>query len=222
MSATPAIPTPFSLPEAAISRILSDLGRPDYTFRDIAEMHGTNADALTIWLTRPDIEARLAAIESAIARRTRLIATNYLPSAVKTVTRILDEYNDEESHRPIDPRIPQHGELRRRSRETARRAASLLLRLAKFHQSPPRKRRVNEPDAQARELFARAPRACHGHAQASEQSHGASGGDVVPLTARPSSATPPPASYPAFELSPPAPSGGNDSTAPLSHHHSGP
>src|SRR5689334_3879061 len=109
----------FSPPPEAISAILADLGRPDYTFRDIAEMHGTNADALTIWLTRPEIEERLAAIESAIARRTRLIATNYLPSAVKTVTRILDEHNDEESQRagrPIAPRTPQHGEPRRRTR----------------------------------------------------------------------------------------------------------
>lgn len=128
---------PFSPPESAVPAILCDLGSPDITFRDVAHMHGATADTLTAWVTRPDIEARLAAIESAIARRARLIATNYLPSAVRTVTRILDEYNDEESRAAADPGSPRHGELRRRSRETARRAASLLLRLARFAPLPP-------------------------------------------------------------------------------------
>ena len=107
------------------------------TFRDAALRHGTNVDALALWLARPEIQQRVAALESAIAHRARLVASCFLSAAVKTVKRIIDEYNDEESNYPLDDRIPRHGEYRRRARETARRAASLLLRLAKFSPGAP-------------------------------------------------------------------------------------
>ena len=128
----PADPLHFSPPDDSIAAIFDDLNRPDTTLREIAESRGATIDALTLWMARPDIAARLSALESGIARRTRMVAANYLTFAVKAVAGIIREYNDEENNTLLNPNSRADREQRRRARETARRAASLLLRLAKF------------------------------------------------------------------------------------------
>ncbi|MBX3357913.1 MAG: hypothetical protein KF745_05750 [Phycisphaeraceae bacterium] len=122
----------FSPSPDRIDSILDALADPDVTLREVAEIHSTTLEALTLFITRPDIAERLRLIESAVAHRTRLIAVNFLPSVVKTLNRILDEHNAEESHVPIPATNLRALEYRRRARETARRAASLLLRLSRF------------------------------------------------------------------------------------------
>ena len=56
--------------------ILTALSDPDATLRDIATHFDTTLEALTAWMKREDIQERLDNLDSAIAARTRLLATN--------------------------------------------------------------------------------------------------------------------------------------------------
>ncbi|MBX3359813.1 MAG: hypothetical protein KF745_15465, partial [Phycisphaeraceae bacterium] len=100
--------------------------------------HHTTVEALVLWFAEPEIAERLDQIESTIARRTRIVASNFLPAATIALGRSIDEHNSDEAHFPVRPGDQRGLELRRRSRETARRAAALLLRLANFTPGPRR------------------------------------------------------------------------------------
>ena len=92
MPADPVIP--FSPDPAAAAQVIDDLANPDLSLRDIAQEHGASLESLTLWLARPEIDERIANLESAMARRTRLISHNCFPAVITTLKAILDEYND--------------------------------------------------------------------------------------------------------------------------------
>jgi hypothetical protein len=124
-------------PEAA-EPIIRDLTDPSIALTDVAARHNTSLEALILWLETPDTAARIDAIDSAVARRARLVATNYLPNVAQALARILDEQQadaDQLKHGRSDHDLSnlKQAEFRRRKCETTRRAASLLFRLANFH-----------------------------------------------------------------------------------------
>lgn len=115
--------SPFFSPDPDTADSLIDqLGSPDITLSDVAEMNNVSIEALTLWMIRPDIARRLNNIESAILRRTRLIATNFLPAAAKVLHSILINHESQEHTLPE----PSHT-----ARDVARKAASLLHRLSR-------------------------------------------------------------------------------------------
>lgn len=134
--------TPFNPAPEIVDALIDELGSPDCTLRDIANEYKTTLEALTLWLSRDDIAARLNNIESAVCRRTRLIATNFTPCVARLCTIIVSNHFEDEHE--LDPG-PVTNEPRRRSRDGARKAGALLLRLARLFPStsPPR----SKPDA---------------------------------------------------------------------------
>ncbi|MBX3358356.1 MAG: hypothetical protein KF745_08005 [Phycisphaeraceae bacterium] len=120
------------------AKILDSVTDPTLTLRDVADLHHTTVEALVLWFAEPEIAERLDHIESTIARRTRIVAFNFLPAATIALGRSIDEHNADEAHFPVRSGDQRGLELRRRSRETARRAAALLLRLANFTPGPRR------------------------------------------------------------------------------------
>lgn len=130
--------SPFFSPDPDTADSLIDqLGSPDITLSDVAEMNNVSIEALTLWMIRPDIARRLNNIESAILRRTRLIATNFLPAAAKVLHSILINHESQEHTLPE----PSHT-----ARDVARKAASLLHRLSR---PAPLSRAVSHPSNSA-------------------------------------------------------------------------
>ncbi|MBX3358411.1 MAG: hypothetical protein KF745_08280 [Phycisphaeraceae bacterium] len=132
------LPSSFNPSLDLAAKILDSVTDPTLTLRDVAELHHTTVEALVLWFAEPEIAERLDQIESTIARRTRIVASNFLPAATIALGRSIDEHNADEAHFPVRPGDQRGLELRRRSRETARRAAALLLRLANFTPGPRR------------------------------------------------------------------------------------
>ncbi|MBX3357249.1 MAG: hypothetical protein KF745_02355 [Phycisphaeraceae bacterium] len=132
------LPSSFNPSPDLAAKILDSVTDPTLTLRDVADLHNTTVEALVLWFAEPEIAERLDQIESTIARRTRIVASNFLPAATIALGRSIDEHNADEAHFPVRPGDQRGLELRRRSRETARRAAALLLRLANFTPGPRR------------------------------------------------------------------------------------
>lgn len=103
------------------TRLLTALSDPDLSLRDVADRLSLPLDQLSLILTRPDLEAEVASLESLAATRVRLVATSLLPAAAQTVKVIVDDFNSGQSNCP---------------RETALRAVRILLRLANFASGP--------------------------------------------------------------------------------------
>ncbi len=134
----------FNPPEAIASKILTDLCRPDCSLQDIAERANTTLESLTLWMTRPDISARLDGFEAAIARHARLGILACVPCMIDASARILREYQEAESdiHGPAMKTVTTSC----RNRQTALDAQKLLLRLYHTFQraAPQRASRVSE------------------------------------------------------------------------------
>lgn len=122
----------FNPPEVIVSKILTDLCRPDASLQDIAERANTTLESLALWMTRPDISARLDSYEAAIARHVRLGILACVPCMIDAGARILREYHEAESdiHGPAMKTVMTSC----RNRQTALDAQKLLLRLYKTFQ----------------------------------------------------------------------------------------
>lgn len=103
------------------SRLLAALSDPDLSLRDVADRLSLPLDQLSLVLTRPDLAAEVAGLETLAAVRVRLVATSLLPAAAQTVKVIVEDFNSGQSNCP---------------RETALRAVRILLRLANFACGP--------------------------------------------------------------------------------------
>jgi hypothetical protein len=122
------------------SLIIDQLASDDLSLRDIADEHNTTIEALTAFMTRPDIRERLANLQSACAARSRVSATNKLPLVIKTLTAVLLEYIENAYNSPVNPKSTLAFEQRRREAETARKAAAILYRLMTFDPTRARQR----------------------------------------------------------------------------------
>ena len=80
---------------------------PSQTIPEVAEAHSLDLSALLAWSADPEVAAELDALEALAQRRLRALAAQHIPAAVETLAKLLT------SPAP----------------ETARRAASALLRL---------------------------------------------------------------------------------------------
>jgi len=127
--------------------ILTDLATdPHASIAALAAKHHTTVAALTLWITRPDIDDRLAVFDSLFARRARLIATAMLPQAITTLTAVMNAFDTDAPHaapstQHADPNAttdPRATALRLRAAETARRAATTIIRLSNFTPGPRR------------------------------------------------------------------------------------
>lgn len=125
--------------------ILHHLGSTTLSFHDLATHCGKNAPALAAWMTRPDIRERIAAIDSGAATHARLAATTNLSAATAALVKVLRDFvagqptadpenavgpaSDRDSSTTSELKVRV---VRLRENETARRAAGLLYRIARF------------------------------------------------------------------------------------------
>ncbi len=143
---TPCTPTPDQEP-----RLLAALDSPTLSLREIAETFNTTTESLALWMALPEITARLSYTDSITTWRTRLLAQQSLIKVVATCSKILDEFNANlrfPLNVPAAPASATPSEhpasatpnsastdpilLYIRRAESARRAASLLVRLSRL------------------------------------------------------------------------------------------
>jgi hypothetical protein len=128
-SATDLIP---SLTRDQERQIILDIADPHRSLAGVADSHGLTLESITLWMTRPNIQKRIHAFEAGMAAALRLQVQNYLPLVVDAMKEALRSFRYEEGR--IEPNTGDlsHLEQRRRTRETARKISSLLIRLATF------------------------------------------------------------------------------------------
>lgn len=128
---------PFSpADERQIADVISCLGDPDHTLASIAQRHNTSLHALTQWMARPEIAARLDAFEGAFARAVRLQVADHLPAVASALVEVVRDAQEELAHIPQNPHSVRHLEQRTRARESCRKTGLLLIRLARFTGGP--------------------------------------------------------------------------------------
>ncbi len=141
-------PSPIFSPTPEVAaRVAAALCDPFMSLADLADELKVSLPALSLYIMRDDTREQLRAVESAQAIHTRLAAGTSLAKATDALHRSLDDYIFEVGRLPWHPASagPRALEQRRRSRETANRAASLLFRFSKFDPSRPRVARLSEP-----------------------------------------------------------------------------
>ena len=145
-SARRAVPTTFNPIINDEANILASIARGDRTLPDLAEEHGTTVTALCLWLQREDIQKKLNDLTTAGATLTRIAAVNQLPKAVSALSFQIDGYIFDRTHNLIKPGLDADRISATRD-ANVRKAAHLLLRLAKFDPSQPVYRRRERADS---------------------------------------------------------------------------
>ena len=132
----------FSPAPSEIDDVLAVLADPSRSLAEIASAFRTTVQALKEWLSTPGIAAQLQSVEDFCMQRTRLLIALALPTVVRAVTRIVDDFNSEHqpqveqlrtSERAQDPQQvgdPKSATTRRASRQAVLNAARLLLQLS--------------------------------------------------------------------------------------------
>ncbi|MBX3381245.1 MAG: hypothetical protein KF805_14210 [Phycisphaeraceae bacterium] len=118
-------PSQFRPSPNQAARLFDLLADPSESFLSIAARFNTSLADLSLYLARPEVAERYSALEANFARRARLVATAHIPAAAASALRILDDFNASTDASPIP--CP---------RETALRAARIVLRLANFTPGP--------------------------------------------------------------------------------------
>jgi hypothetical protein len=130
-------PLPFTPSLETTAAIIDDFAAQDETLRGIAIKYETTLESLTLWLARPDIAQRIHALESACATRARLVVANNLAAIANKLLHLLDEAKlDHESIHRVPAATHHAFAARMQSRESARKTANLLLRIARFTPLP--------------------------------------------------------------------------------------
>lgn len=146
----------FNPPDHVVGRILDDVCNPSLSLEDVAQAHEVTLDAFVLWISRPDIQDRLALIATSAALRVRTIATLNLTSAVHCVSSIIKGYQHREHNATRE--TPEALAALETLRLNARRAASLLLRLARFQfELAPRRAAAPAPGTGPSPGWGRAP-----------------------------------------------------------------
>ncbi len=126
-------PLPFTPSDQTAAAILDDFAAQDETLRGIADKYSTTLESLTLWLARPDIKERIFALESACAARARLVVANNLAAIANKLLHLLTESKlDHESIHRVPAQTHHSFAARMQSRESARKTANLLLRIARY------------------------------------------------------------------------------------------
>ncbi|HEX8875564.1 MAG TPA: hypothetical protein VF777_02370 [Phycisphaerales bacterium] len=150
----PSSPVPlFSPDETTAAAIINDFAAQDLTLRDIADNYETTLESLTLWLARPDIKERLFALESACAARARLVVANNLAAIANKLLHLLTESKlDHESIHRVPAATHHAFAARMQSRESARKTANLLLRIARYVPPSPTAPPPRAPSPRSREV----------------------------------------------------------------------
>jgi hypothetical protein len=139
------VPTTFNPIINDEANILASIARGDRTLPDLAEEHATTVTALCLWLQREDIQKKLNDLTTAGATLTRIAAVNNLPKAVSTLSFQIDGYIFDRTHNLIKPGLDADRVAATRD-ANVRKAAHLMLRLAKFDPNQPVYRRRERAD----------------------------------------------------------------------------
>jgi len=119
------MPVVFFNPDpATAARILNDLSDPARSLCELAAEHDTTLESLSLWISLPETQDRLATIDSVALQRTRLVAAQHLAPAAKALGDLIADHNQRRD--TTDPL---------RAASVVLRASSLLLRLSRL--SPP-------------------------------------------------------------------------------------
>jgi len=132
--------TPFNPSPETLDQILDQLADPECSLREIAEIHKTTLAALTLFMTRPDIAEAIATLQSGAATKARLAAADSLPTVITALKLSVESFLFESCHALIRVNSLAAMEQRRKARETARKAAFLIFRIATFDPARPRAR----------------------------------------------------------------------------------
>ncbi len=108
------------------------LADPHASLIDIANEFEISLEALSTWLLRPDVAARMESIASAAVTRARFVAKSFLPAAARSAGRILALHQIFRRHNPKSMAPDDHND--RRFDKTAMQASAMLLRIAAFGQ----------------------------------------------------------------------------------------
>lgn len=117
-------PSPDQADEA-----LHDLACTYNSVMGVAAKHKVTIAALSAWTQRPDVKARLEAIEQFSLQRARMCAQDFLVRTIGALDLMIESYREEESNVPLERSLKGHA-VRLRQRENARRAAALIERIA--------------------------------------------------------------------------------------------
>ena len=139
------VPTTFSPIINDEANILASIARGDRTLPDLAEEHATTVTALCLWLQREDVQQKLNDLTTAGATLTRIAAVNQLPKAVSALSFQIDGYIFDRTHNLIKPGLDADRISATRD-ANVRKAAHLMLRLAKFDPNQPVYRRRERAD----------------------------------------------------------------------------
>ncbi|MCW5769841.1 MAG: hypothetical protein KIT19_14290 [Phycisphaeraceae bacterium] len=142
LSSPPSAPSPSSPPRSSDTSassafssssdaILTALADPDASLNSVARQFNISLATLTIWLARPDIQARVREMETGASTHTRLASSLNLSSAVRVLVRILDDFNALARSKP-DPATHLSDPDYIRVSERARKAAYHLYRLSRI------------------------------------------------------------------------------------------
>jgi hypothetical protein len=116
--------------------VIASVVDPYTSLDEAASRHDTTLVALTLWLSRPEIQALLTSIESVACTRARVSAATFLPDAVNSLSFTLRAHVHAETNE-LCGRSPEALNARQRQRTDARKAAYALLRIARIHPTPP-------------------------------------------------------------------------------------
>jgi hypothetical protein len=125
-------PLDFAPGDTIAEQILIDLSSPDASLASVAAKHHIPIATLSLWLTKPETQALLHAIESGGYAHTRLAAALNLSAAVPVLLQILSDFRTL-SQSTTDLTDPAY----QRASVSARKAAWMLLRLARAHPLTP-------------------------------------------------------------------------------------
>ena len=130
------------------ARVLDACTDPALTLRDIAQQHNTTVEALSLWLSSPEVAERFDALHSINAVRTRFLAAAQLPRAIDALSHVISHAKLALSTpAPItstasstlppssptpDIRPPTPAIIQARLLETTRRAATTIIALTRW------------------------------------------------------------------------------------------
>jgi hypothetical protein len=123
--------SPVSLSHSVTESLLHSLADPEASLASVARQFNIPLGSLTLWLARPDTQARVRELESGAATHIRLAASLNLSSAVRVLVRILDDFHTLARSNPDPKALPNDPNYIRAS-ERARKAAYHLYRLSRL------------------------------------------------------------------------------------------
>jgi len=130
----------FNPTPAQQSDLLAAISSGDHSLISLAKTLNTSVEALTLFISVGPFAQRIATIAAANATFIRLAAAFRLPDALSLLNTVATTLHTQIKTAPVDLNDPQSLERSRHRMESARRAATTIIRLSRFTAEPPRHR----------------------------------------------------------------------------------